>query len=89
MKSDMNDLVTATYKLLVLLYDNQVIANNEIYCPLSQDEMATLMNTTRATVNTHLIKLKELGFLETDVGKTKKYILTDRAIQIVEKIEKI
>ena len=89
MKADTIELVNAAYKLLALLYDNQVTIKGETYCPLSQDEMAESINTTRTTINTYLIKLKELGLLETNVGKSKKYILTDRAIQIVEKFENI
>ena len=89
MQPDTNELINVSYKLLSLIYDNQVTLQGETYCPLSQQELSDMMGMTRATINTHLPKLRELGLLEDDVGKSKKYILTDRAIQIVEKLENI
>lgn len=88
MKTDATNLVNTTYKLLETLYDNQVTIRGETYCPLGQDELAEMLGITRSTINIHLNKLKELDLLE-KVDKSKKHILTDRAIQIVEKLENI
>ena len=33
----MNELLNDSYKVLNILYDNQITINNETYCPLSQD----------------------------------------------------
>lgn len=63
MKQDTKELVNVSYKLLSLLYKNQITIRGETYCPLSQDDMAEMMNITRATGkdvptrNDHLLKL--------------------------------
>ncbi len=86
-KTDIEKLVNDSYKVLALLYDNQITIRGETYCPLSQQEICESIGITRSTLNLLIKRLKEYGFI-TYTG-VKKYCLSDRAIQIVEKIEKI
>lgn len=86
-KTDTEKLVNDSYKVLALLYDNQITIRGETYCPLSQKEICESIGITRSTLNLLMKRLKTYGFI-TYTG-VKKYCLSDRAIQIVEKIEKI
>lgn len=76
-KQELESLISDNYKVLSLLYDNQITIDGETYCNLTQIEM-TLSK-----------KLKELKDNSLIIFKKQKYILTNRSIQIIENIEKI
>ena len=76
-KQELESLISDNYKVLSLLYDNQITIDGETYCNLTQIEM-TLSK-----------KLKELKDNNLIIFKKQKYILTNRSIQIIENIEKI
>lgn len=86
-KADIEKLVNDSYKVLALLYYNQITIREETYCPLSQKEICESIGITRSTLNLLMKRLKTYGFIT--YSGVKKYCLSDRAIQIVEKIEKI
>ena len=85
-KQELESLISDNYKVLSLLYDNQITINGETYCNLTQTEMSDMLNITRITLSK---KLKELKNNNLIVFEKQKYILTNRAIQIIENIEKI
>ena len=80
-------LVNDCYKVLKILYDNQVTIQNEKYCPLSQEEIAKELGVTRMTISNILKKLKENNLISID--DARKYTLKDNAIQIIEQINNI
>ena len=85
-KQELESLINDNYKVLSLLYDNQITINRETYCNLTQVEMSNMLNVTRITLSK---KLKELKNNNLIVFEKQKYVLTNRAIQIIETIEKI
>lgn len=85
-KQELESLINDNYKVLSLLYDNQITINGETYCNLTQVEMSNMLNVTRMTLSK---KLKELKNNNLIVFEKQKYVLTNRAIQIIETIEKI
>ena len=85
-KQELESLISDNYKVLSLLYDNQITIDGETYCNLTQTEMSDILNITRMTLSK---KLKELKNNNLIVFEKQKYILTNRAIQIIENIEKI
>ena len=66
-----------------MLYDNQITINGETYCNLTQIEMSDILNITRMTLSKKLKELKDNNLI---VFEKQKYILTNRAIQIIENI---
>lgn len=85
-KQELESLINDNYKVLSFLYDNQITINGETYCNLTQVEMSNMLNVTRMTLSK---KLKELKNNNLIVFEKQKYVLTNRAIQIIETIEKI
>lgn len=81
-------LVNDSYKLLELLYDNQITVLDETFVPIKQEQMAKELNITRSTVSSLLKKLKENGLIE-DYSKDKKYKITQQGIKCVKTIRKI
>ena len=53
-----NELLNDSYKVLKILYDNQVTINNETYCPLSQETISKELGVTRVTIGNIMKKLK-------------------------------
>lgn len=80
-------ILNDSYRLLELLYNNQVNILNETFCPLTQEEMAKELGVTRVTINTNLKKLKEIGLIEN--YKNKKYKLTQKGSKCVKIIKKL
>lgn len=85
-KQELESLISDNYKVLSLLYDNQITIDGETYCNLTQTEMSDMLNITRMTLSKKLKELKDNNLI---VFEKQKYILTNRAIQIIENIEKI
>ena len=84
-KQELESLINDNYKVLSLLYDNQITINGETYCNLTQVEMSDMLNVTRMTLSKRLKELKNNNLI---VFEKQKYVLTNRAIQIIETIEK-
>ena len=88
MNTIVETIVNDSYKVLELLYNNQVTVLNETFCPISQEQMAKELNVTRTTISTLLKKLKENGLIE-DYSQSKKYTLTQDGIKCVKTIKKL
>ena len=84
----MNPKMTTTYyKVLEALHDNQLQVGDSTYCPLGQDEIATIVSCNRMTVNSMLKDLKAEGYVI--ALKSKHYSLTQKGIDTVEKAKTI
>lgn len=89
MNKDVNFLLNDYFKILNIIYNNQITINDETYCNLSQNEIAILNGTARATVNIALNKLKDMDLIQYDIKQQKKYYLTQRALDILNIINRI
>ena len=73
------------YELLKLMHDNEAVILDEKIIPLTQLQIATTLNCSKMKVNSMFSVLQKEGFVE---QKSRgKYILTDRAENIIETIE--
>ncbi len=77
------------YKTLSVMYDNQITVDDVVYCPLPQIELANKIGVSRNTMGLIIKKLKDEKLISCIEGQTKKYILSDRAIEVVKKLRKI
>lgn len=88
MSNIIEQMTSNTYKVLKILYLNQVkLASGEIVVPLTQQYIADKMSLSIISVNAIF---KELMKNKLIVQKGRgKYVLTDRANDIVKNIEKL
>lgn len=88
MSNIIEQMTSNTYKVLKILYLNQVkLASGEIIVPLTQQYIADKMSLSIISVNAIF---KELMKNKLIVQKGRgKYVLTDRANDIVKNIEKL
>lgn len=75
------------FELLKILDENEAIILEEKIIPLTQLQIATLMNCSKMKINTMFQNLQNEGFIE---QKTRgKYVLTDNARSIIKTINNI
>ena len=75
------------YKLLKLLYDNQMIVLEKKVIPLTQGEICTALNMGKVKVNAMFVEMQKEGLLIQEARG--KYCLTDSAESIIKTIEKV
>ena len=82
------DLLFTDYlKALIVLCDNRVTIKNEMYCVLTQEEIAGELGVTRITASNMLKKLKENGFITFD--NPRRYKIENDALELVKQIKEI
>lgn len=83
-----NDIFSNYYKVLEILYENQVTINNDTFVPMSQLDIGKAIGCDRTTINPIIKKLKENEMLVKN-SKRGKYQLTEKAIKTIKAIRKI
>lgn len=84
-----NPIFSNYYRVLEILFDNQVTANGITFCAITQMEMAKILNCDRMTINPIMKKLQDDSLVIKTTSKTKQYQLTEKAIKLVKQIKKI
>ena len=74
------------FKVLAELYDDK---DGKGTVHMTQQEVADKVGLCRVTVNRIMGELKELGYIQTDGVHMGRYILTEPALNVVEKIRNI
>lgn len=82
-KTFMND----NYKLLKLMYDNQIIVINKKFVPLTQMELSTELGFSKMKTNAIFLDLQQEGYIK-KIARGK-YCLSDKAERIVSTIDKM
>ena len=72
------------YQILKLISDNHIQIKNEIYTPLSQQEIADLAHMSKLKTNKILNELKTGGFIDYYKGKRGKYVVTDDGKTVID-----
>ena len=81
-------LTTNYYKTLEILYDSLVNINNEKIAIITQVEISERLGLSKITINSIFKELREDGLVRPDrmIGR---YRLSDKAIEIVQKMKKV
>ena len=77
------------FKVLSIIYDNQITIGNETYCPLSQEKIAIIAGVSRNTIGTTIKKLREQGIIICKESETKKYFLSEETSNIIKRLKSI
>lgn len=74
------------YELIKLLHDNEVRVLDEVFVPLTQQQIADTLNYSKMKVNGMFIELQKRGLVE---QKSRgKYVLSDSVESIIKTVEK-
>ena len=69
------------FKTLAYLYDMRN-ANNKVH--ITQQEIGDALEISRVTINKIIGELKKTGYIEPEGNHVGRYILTDKAISVIE-----
>ena len=76
------------YKILQCMIDRQIEVRGQAIVPLSQQDIADMVQFSKKKVNTIIGELKEYGYIKQQSSTRGKYLLTDKAVYAVAKIQK-
>ena len=77
------------YTLLKMLLENQIKVKDDFYIPLSQQEIADMIQFSKLKTNRLLNELMDNGFVSFYNNKRGKYIITEKghkALQLMQKM---
>lgn len=77
------------YKVLSIIYENQITVDGETYCPLSQEKIASIAGVSRNTIGTIVKNLKQQNLIYCKENETKKYFLNQETVDVIKKIKKM
>ena len=72
------------YEILILLKENQIKVKEEVYIPLSQQEIADMAHFSKLKANKILNELIELDYVKSYQNKRGKYALTEKGNKLIE-----
>lgn len=81
-------LTTNYYKTLEILYDSLVNINNEKIAVITQVEISERLGLSKITVNSIFKELRNDGLVK-PYKVIGRYILSEEAIEIVQKMKKV
>ena len=88
--STIEKLMTNNYKVLKLIYDNQVkMTNGSVFTPMTQVEIANQIGVSTITMNAIFKEMLEDDLLYKYGNKRGRYCLSEKAIYIITKIDEI
>lgn len=76
------------YKVLQCMVERQIEIKGQNVVPISQQNIADVVQLSKKKVNTIIGELKVNGYIRQQSATRGKYLLTEKAIQAVRKIQK-
>lgn len=84
---DLQFFINDRYRILKLLYENEIKIKGELYAPLSQQEIADIAHFSKLKTNKILKELNINGYVVMYKNIRGKYKLTKKALNIINIIE--
>lgn len=76
------------YKILDVLNNNKIKIKEDLYIPLSQQEIADIAHFSKVKTNRIINELIDKKFLIVYKGKKGKYALTEKAYKVLKLMKK-
>ena len=83
---DNDFFVNDRYHILKILYDNQVTIGDNVFTPITQEELATMTKWSKAKVNKVLNELIDNGYVVAFSGSKGRYQITDNGLGVMKKL---
>ena len=83
-----NEIFSNYYRVMEILYDNQVTINDVTFTPMTQEDISKSIKCDRTTITPIIKKLKENGMIVKNTNRGQ-YQLTSEAIRIIRAIKRI
>lgn len=83
--NELSEFINDKMRILLTIYEHQISVDGVLFCPLSQQEIATLIHCGKVKVNLLINELIKEGYLET-LRIKGRYRLTNKAEEAIKKI---
>lgn len=78
--------VNDRYHILKVLYENQVTIGENVFTPITQEELATMTKCSKAKVNKVLNELIDNGYVTVFSGSKGRYQITNNGMGIINQL---
>ena len=78
--------VNDRYHILKILYENQVTIGDNVFTPITQEELATMTKWSKAKVNKVLNELIDNGYVTVFSGSKGRYQITESGLVVMKKL---
>ena len=78
--------VNDRYHILKVLYENQVTIGENVFTPITQEELATMTKWSKAKVNKVLNELIDNGYVTVFSGSKGRYQITNNGMGIINQL---
>lgn len=89
MKDLLEKITTDYYKVLRVLFNTQIIVNENKFSPITQSEIAEKLGLSTMTINTIMKKLKKDNLIYNLNNRRGRYCLSDKAVKLIQTIEQL
>lgn len=86
-KEDMELFLNDNFKVLDLLYNNQVKINKTYICPMTQQEIGEGLGFSLMKVNAIMLTLRQEGYIDRYKNSRGRYVLTTKAKKLLTLLE--
>lgn len=83
---DNDFFVNDRYHILKVLYENQVTIGENVFTPITQEELATMTKWSKAKVNKVLNELIDNGYVTVFSGSKGRYQITNNGMGIINQL---
>ncbi len=82
-----NFFVNDRFQILKILYDNQVTIGDNQFVPVTQEELASLLDWSKAKVNKVLNEVIDAGYVTVFNGSKGRYQITENGLEAIVKYQ--
>ena len=86
-KEDMELFLNDNFKVLDLLYNNQVKINKAYICPMTQQEIGEGLGFSLMKVYAIMLTLRQEGYIDRYKNSRGRYVLTTKAKKLLTMLE--
>ena len=86
-KEDIELFLNDNFKVLDLLYNNQVKINKAYICPMTQQEIGEGFGFSLMKVNAIMLTLRQEGYIDRYKNSRGRYVLTTKAKKLLTMLE--
>ena len=76
------------YRILLCMADRQIEVNGKTIVPLSQQDIADVVQLSKKKVNVIIGELKKNGYILQQSSTRGKYSLTEKALGVIDQIQR-
>ena len=83
MSTNLESFANDKYLILKILYKHQLRVGDNMFVPLSQQEIATIAECSKPKINKRMQELSQEGYITSLNGLRGKYVITEKGYDVI------